>query len=44
MKATGFLENYEVSGSTIKAQINHTPSQNRHLTKKIIKKRKRRRK
>ena len=42
MKATGFLESYEVSGDTIQAQINHTPSQNRHLARKIIKERKRR--
>jgi hypothetical protein len=44
MKATGFLESYEVSGNTIKAQVNHTLNQNRHLAKKIIKERKRYRK
>jgi len=42
MKATGFLKSYEVTGDTIRTQINHTPSQNRHLAAKIIKERKRR--
>lgn len=42
MKEMGFLKGYEVTGDTIQAQINHTPSQNRHLARTIMKERKRR--
>lgn len=42
MKETGFLKGYEITGDTIRAQVNHTPSQNRHLAGKIIKERKKR--
>jgi hypothetical protein len=44
MQETGFLKGYEVTGGTIRAQINHTPSQNRHIAGKIIKSRKKREK
>ena len=42
MKETGFLKGYENTGDTIRAQVNHTPSQNRHIAGKIIKERKKR--
>jgi TrfA protein len=37
MKETGFLKGYEITDGTIKAQVNHTLSQNRHIAGKIIK-------
>lgn len=40
MKEIGFLKGYDVTGDTIRAQVNHTPSQNRHIAGKIIKERK----
>ncbi|MBI3657336.1 MAG: TrfA family protein [Acidobacteria bacterium] len=42
MQETGFLKGYEITGSTLRAQVNHTPSQNRHIAGKIIKERKKR--
>jgi TrfA protein len=42
MKETGFLKGYDITGNTIRAQVNHTPSQNRHIAGKIIKTRKKR--
>lgn len=42
MKETGFLKGYEVTGDTIRAYANHTPSQNRHIAGKIVKERKKR--
>jgi hypothetical protein len=44
MQETGFLKGYEITSDTIQAQINHTPSQNRHIAGKIIKSRKKREK
>jgi hypothetical protein len=41
LKRVGFLSGYEASATTIKTAINHTPSQARHIVKKIIKSRKR---
>lgn len=42
IKETGFLEGYEVTGETIRTQVNHTPSQNRHIARKILKEGKKR--
>jgi hypothetical protein len=42
MKERGFLKGYEITGDTIQVQVNHTPSQNRHIAGKIIKERKKR--
>ena len=39
LKRIGFLSAYEARGGTIKPTINHTPSQNRHIVKKIVKSR-----
>jgi len=41
LKRVGFLSDYEAGATTIKPAINHTPSQARHIVKKIIKRRKR---
>jgi len=41
LKRVGFLSDYEAGATTIKAAPNHTPSQNRHIVRKIIKSRKR---
>jgi hypothetical protein len=38
MKETGFLKSYEVTEDTLQTQIHHTPSQNRHIARKINKK------
>ena len=40
LKRVGFLSDYEASPTTIKVTINHTPSQNRHIAKKLTKSRK----
>lgn len=40
LKRVGFLSDYEAGATTIKPAINHTPSQARHIVKKIIKNRK----
>lgn len=37
LKRVGFLSGYEVREDTIKPTINHTPSQNRHLVRQIVK-------
>lgn len=37
LKRVGFLSDYEAGADTIKAAPNHTPSQARHIVKKIIK-------
>ena len=37
LKQIGFLSGYEVREDTVKPTINHTPSQNRHLVRKIVK-------
>jgi hypothetical protein len=42
MQETGFLKAYKITGNTIRAQVNHTPSQSRHIAGKIIKERKKR--
>ena len=39
LKRIGFLSGYEVREDTVKPTINHTPSQNRHLVRKIVKSR-----
>jgi hypothetical protein len=41
LKRVGFLSDYEAGADTIKAAPNHTPSQARHIVRKIIKSRKR---
>ena len=41
LKGVGFLSDYEAGATNIKPAINHTPSQARHIVKKIIKSRKR---
>ena len=41
LKRVGFLSDYEAGADTIKPMPNHTPSQARHIVKKIIKSRKR---
>jgi hypothetical protein len=41
LKRVGFLSGYEVVAENIKTTINHTPSQSRHIVKKIIESRKR---
>jgi hypothetical protein len=41
LKRVGFLSDYETGAATIKAVPNHTPSQARHIVRKIIKGRKR---
>jgi hypothetical protein len=41
LKRVGFLSDYEAGATNIKPAINHTPSQARHIVKKIIKSRKR---
>ena len=40
LKKIGFLKDYESGEESIKAQINHTPRQNKHIAGKIIKERK----
>jgi hypothetical protein len=40
LKNIGFLKDYEVSEESIKAHINHTPRQNKHIAGKIINERK----
>jgi len=40
MKQIGFMPNYEAGAKTITVTINHTPGQNHHIVKKIIKSRK----
>jgi TrfA protein len=40
LKRVGFLSDYEAGADTIKPTPNHTPSQARHIVKKIIKSRK----
>jgi hypothetical protein len=42
MRETGFLKGYNIIGDMIRAQVNHTPSQNRHIARKIIKEHKKR--
>jgi len=42
LKQVGFLSAYEAGPETIKVKINHTPSQSRHLVRKIIKTRRQR--
>jgi hypothetical protein len=42
MKEAGFLKGYNITSDMIQAQVNHTPSQNRHLAGKLIKTRKKR--
>ena len=37
LKRIGFLSGYEVREDTVKPAINHTPSQNRHLVRQIVK-------
>ncbi len=37
LKEAGFLNSYEVQGDSIKAEINHSPSQNRAILKKAAK-------
>jgi len=44
MKEKGFLKDYEITGSTLRAFPNYTPSQNRYIAGKIIKSRKKREK
>jgi len=39
LQRIGFLSGYEVREDTVKPTINHTPSQNRHLVRKIVKSR-----
>ena len=41
LKRVGFLSDYEAGADTIKTTPNHTPSQARHIVRKIIKSRKR---
>lgn len=43
LKRIGFLSSYEVREDTVKPTINHTPSQNRHLFRQIVKARRARR-
>lgn len=43
LKRIGFLSGYEVQEDTIKPVINHTPSQNQHLIRRIVKARRARR-
>jgi hypothetical protein len=40
LKRVGLLSDYEAGAETIKPALNHTPSQARHIVKKIIKSRK----
>lgn len=37
LKRIGFLSDYEAREDTIKPTINHTPSQNRHIFRKVVK-------
>ena len=37
LKRIGFLSGYEAREDTIKPTINHTPSQNRHIVRKVVK-------
>ena len=37
MKEAGFLNSYEIQGDNIKAEINHSPSQNRAILKQTAK-------
>ena len=40
MKRTSFMQDYEAGATSITVKINHTPGQNHHIAKKIIRSRK----
>ena len=43
LKEAGFLKDYKVEDDIIRVSVSHTPSQNRHIARKIIKGRKKQR-